>query len=147
MYEKFKEIYPQRRLTQQQILNDLKSKKIVYKKSLRGPESIQGCFINVRFKLNGLSSNANKSFDFDEEPYYEDLYNKLNVKYRELELELKRLKETYEPVIIKKEEVKIKKEEVKIKEVDKIKTKKLVNKETFTKKEKNELFNLFDFDD
>lgn len=57
MHAKFHVMYPNRHLKELDIITSLKSKKIIYDKSVRDEDSVRGCFIGVKWR--GENDNDN----------------------------------------------------------------------------------------
>jgi hypothetical protein len=79
MHEAFSCMYPNRKLTVLQIITSLKEKKLTYDGKLRC-DSIQGCFIGVKFK----TVNDEFASDDEEEKDYKSEYFKLLAKFNKL---------------------------------------------------------------
>ena len=120
MHKCFKEMYPAKFLTVQQLIGDLKDKQIMYNAKFRC-DNIQGCYVGVKFRKN---RNSDSDYQFESEDTsvlqemcddFKKLYEEADKKNEMLtkrikELELKLLSsvvEEPEPEPVKKKLMKI----------------------------------------
>lgn len=116
MLKLYKELYPNRYLTPQQIISVLKEKGIHYDKSVRNPiDGIRGCFIGVEYRTEAILDEGETKKPDPLDNGIKPIESEDTKAYKEMCAKYKELEEKYNK-LLEKQEKKKKKKETKIKE-------------------------------
>ncbi len=115
MHESFKAIYPNSKITKQQLLGSLKDKGLKYNSSARSPKDTKkrGCFICVKYENSSNEEESKTDYSFGVHPIDQGIENQ-EMKY------LNKIKELEEKLKLLEEENKVLKDSKKVVEINQI---------------------------
>ena len=140
VHTRFHVMYPNRHLKELDIITSLKSRKIVYDKSIRDAESIRGCFIGVKWKDENNDNNDIDALDNGIDTQDQSITN-MEEEIKRLKAEIEQLKKAKVMTIEERYNMIVKEFE----QTSKIKPKKAVKvkEQVITQKEVEEYYDLF----